>query len=59
MERSLERLRHALDRDGGPSPDDGRGDALDAEPYRKQFFEAMDDDLNTPASPGIPVRPSP
>ena len=43
MERSLERLRHALDRDGGSD-----GDSLDAAPYRLQFFEAMDDDLNTP-----------
>ena len=43
MERSLDRLRHALDRDGA-----GTGEALDAEPYKRQFFEAMDDDLNTP-----------
>jgi cysteinyl-tRNA synthetase len=43
MERSLERLRHALDRDGG-----GQSEAMDAEPYQRQFFEAMDDDLNTP-----------
>ena len=43
MERSLERLRHALERDGGND-----GQPLDAEPYRRQFFEAMDDDLNTP-----------
>jgi cysteinyl-tRNA synthetase len=43
MERSLERLRHALDRDGASS-----GEALDAESYQHQFFEAMDDDLNTP-----------
>ena len=42
MERSLDRLRHALDRDGG------NGESLDAETYRRQFFEAMDDDLNTP-----------
>ena len=42
MERSLDRLRHALERDGGGS------ETLDAEPYRRQFFEAMDDDLNTP-----------
>ena len=42
MERSLDRLRHALERDGGSS------ESLDAEPYRRQFFEAMDDDLNTP-----------
>ncbi len=43
MERSLERLCHALDREGGSD-----GTALDAEPYRQQFFGAMDDDLNTP-----------
>ena len=43
MERSLERLRHALGRNGGSA-----SDPLDAEPYRQQFFEAMDDDLNTP-----------
>ncbi len=43
MERSLERLHHALDRDGG-----SQGEGLDAEPYRQQFFAAMDDDLNTP-----------
>ena len=43
MERSLERLRHALGRDGANS-----GEPLDAEPYRRLFFEAMDDDLNTP-----------
>ena len=43
MERSLERLRHALDRDGA-----SHGQGLDAEPYKRQFFEAMDDDLNTP-----------
>ena len=43
MERSLDRLRHALERDSG-----GTGDELDAGPYGNQFFEAMDDDLNTP-----------
>ena len=43
MERSLERLRHALGRNGGSA-----SDPLDAGPYRQQFFEAMDDDLNTP-----------
>ena len=43
MERSLERLRHALGRDGGNADE-----PLDAEPYRRLFFEAMDDDLNTP-----------
>ena len=43
MERSLERLRHALERES-----ENDGVPLDAEPYRLQFFEAMDDDLNTP-----------
>ena len=43
MERSLDRLRHALERESASG-----GDSLDAEPYRRQFFEAMDDDLNTP-----------
>ena len=43
MERSLERMRHALSRNGGSD-----GDPLNAGPYRQQFFEAMDDDLNTP-----------
>ena len=43
MERSLDRLRHALERDGSTL-----SDALDAKPYENQFFEAMDDDLNTP-----------
>ncbi len=47
MERSLERLRHALDHDG-PSPPNSLGKALDAETCRQQFFEAMNDDLNTP-----------
>ena len=43
MERSLDRMRHALDRDGGEG-----SQPLDPESYRRQFFEAMDDDLNTP-----------
>ena len=43
MERSLERLRHALERDGGDA-----GEPMDAEPFQRQFFDAMDDDLNTP-----------
>jgi cysteinyl-tRNA synthetase len=29
-------------------PTNGVGQALDAEPYHKQFIEAMDDDFNTP-----------
>ena len=71
MERSLDRLRHALDRDGGsrnpnhpepakdhpelveghPEPAKDHPElveGLDSEPYRGQFFDAMDDDLNTP-----------
>ena len=43
MERSAERLRHALSRDGG-----GVGQPLDAKDFRARFLEAMDDDLNTP-----------
>ena len=60
MERSLDRLRHALTRPAaapvnpapaGP-PDASAAPApagpLDPAPYRQQFLEAMDDDLNTP-----------
>ena len=32
---------------GGNDPAGGVGKALDAESYRKQFIEAMDDDFNT------------
>jgi len=34
-------------------PTGGKGEALDAEPYRKQFIEAMDDDFNTAQALGI------
>jgi len=34
-------------------PTGGKGEAFDAEPYRKQFFEAMDDDFNTAKALGI------
>ncbi len=47
MERSAERLRHALSRDDARD-DDSTGQALDPAPYRERFLEAMDDDLNTP-----------
>jgi cysteinyl-tRNA synthetase len=40
-----ERLLRVISRDDTAS---GKGEALDAEPYRKQFIEAMDDDFNTP-----------
>jgi len=40
-----ERLLRVVSRD---DPAGGKGEALDAEPYRKQFEDAMDDDFNTP-----------
>jgi cysteinyl-tRNA synthetase len=43
-EGGAERLQRAVSRDDTG----GKGEALDAEPYRKQFIEAMDDDFNTP-----------
>jgi cysteinyl-tRNA synthetase len=43
MERAMERLRNALRLEGSSG-----GEALDPEPYRRSFLEAMDDDLNTP-----------
>jgi len=39
-----ERLLRVVSRD---DPTGGKGEALDAEPYRKRFIEAMDDDFNT------------
>ena len=43
MERSLERLRHALRHATGDS-----GEVLDPSPFQEQFLAAMNDDLNTP-----------
>jgi len=43
-ERGVERLLRAVSRD---DPAGGKGEALDAESYRRQFIEAMDDDFNT------------
>jgi len=43
--KGVERLIQAISRQ---DPTGGKGKALDAEPYRKQFIEAMDDDFNTP-----------
>jgi cysteinyl-tRNA synthetase len=40
----VERLLRVISRD---EPSGNKGEALDAEPYRKQFIEAMDDDFNT------------
>lgn len=48
MERSLDRLRHALTRPAAPPANPAPAGPLDPAPYRQQFLEAMDDDLNTP-----------
>ena len=42
VERSLDRVRHAL------TPGNGSGPPVDASPHRARFAAAMDDDLNTP-----------
>ena len=44
-ERGAERIARVISRD---DPTGGVGEALNAEPYQKQFIEAMDDDFNTP-----------
>jgi len=44
-EEGAERLGRVY---GRVDPTGGRGEALDAEPYRQQFIKAMDDDFNTP-----------
>ena len=44
-EGGVERLLRVISRD---DPTGGVGKNLEAEPYRKQFIEAMDDDFNTP-----------
>ncbi len=43
-EAGADRLRRVANREDG----NGNGEALDAEPYRRRFSEAMDDDFNTP-----------
>jgi len=45
-----ERLVRVISRDDHI---EGKGETLDAEPYRKQFIEAMDDDFNTPRALGV------
>ncbi|GAH75888.1 unnamed protein product, partial [marine sediment metagenome] len=42
-ESGADRLTQAISRHDHTG---GKGEALDAEPYRKQFIEAMDDDFN-------------
>jgi len=49
-ERGAKRLTWTTFRD---DPTGGKGEAFDAEPYRKQFIEAMDDDFNTAQALGI------
>jgi cysteinyl-tRNA synthetase len=49
-ENARERLLRVVSRD---DPTGGKGEAFDAEPYRKQFIEAMDDDFNTAKALGI------
>jgi cysteinyl-tRNA synthetase len=44
-EGGAERLLRVMSRDGASG---SSGEILDAEPYRKRFVEAMDDDFNTP-----------
>ena len=44
-ERGAERLRRAVSRD---EPSGSKDEALDSEPYRQRFIEAMDDDFDTP-----------
>jgi len=45
-----ERLVRAYSRVG---PTGGKGKSLDAEPYHRQFIEAMDDDFNTPQAMAV------
>jgi cysteinyl-tRNA synthetase len=49
-ESGAERLTQAISRQ---DPTGGKGKALDAEPYREQFIEAMDDDFNTPQAVAV------
>jgi len=42
-EAGIERMRQALKAEGKPG-----GTAIDAEPFKARFIEAMDDDFNTP-----------
>jgi cysteinyl-tRNA synthetase len=44
-EKGAERLSRAANRECASST--GAGDAIDAESFRQQFFQAMDDDFNT------------
>ncbi len=48
-EKGVERLQRAMSR----YEPNSTGKPLDAEPYEKQFIEAMDDDFNTPQALGV------
>jgi cysteinyl-tRNA synthetase len=48
-EGGAERIARVISRDDTT----GSKEALDAEPYRQQFIEAMDDDFNTPQALGV------
>ena len=47
VERSLERVRHAL------TPGGGSGPQVDPAPHRERFTTSMDDDLNTPQAVAV------
>ncbi len=49
-ESGVEKLRRTVSREDSTT---GDGEVLDAEPYRVQFIEAMDDDFNTPRALAI------
>ncbi len=49
-EKGVERLLRVIHRD---DPTGGVGETLNAESYRKQFIEVMDDDFNTPQALAI------
>jgi cysteinyl-tRNA synthetase len=49
-EGGTERIARVISRDDTTG---GKGEALNAEPYQKQFIEAMDDDFNTPQALAI------
>jgi cysteinyl-tRNA synthetase len=49
-ERGVERLLRVVSRE---DPTGGKGEAFDAESYRQQFIEAMDDDFNTAKALGV------
>lgn len=49
QERAVDRLRNAV----VPDEKQRKSPSLDAEPYKKQYIAAMEDDLNTPRSTAV------